>query len=144
VLSTLHMAVGIKIICSLCGAHIMLRDLLTQRAVAHPMPLGPTSIVFSFLISHRAEKNFGASWALWATFKLIKRVVKIFGFWRIFFLTKSQLLTPEMDSRAKTKCKTIKRYYFFSMKIKSFVPNFFGKTVKYHVPNKRPGSHVYG
>jgi hypothetical protein len=108
------------------------------------MPLGPTSIVFSFLISHRAEIFFGASWALWATFKLIKRVVKIFGFLADFFLPKSQLLTPEMDSRAKTKCKTIKQYFFFSMKIKSFVPNLFGKTVNYHVPNKRPGSHFYG
>jgi hypothetical protein len=44
----------------------------------HPMPLNPTSIVFSFLISHRAEIFFAASWALWATFKLIKRVIKIF------------------------------------------------------------------
>jgi hypothetical protein len=44
------------------------------------MPLKPTSIVFSFLISHRAKKKFGASWALWATFKLIKRVIKILNF----------------------------------------------------------------
>jgi hypothetical protein len=105
------------------------------------MPLGPTSIVFSFLISHRAEKKFGASWALWATFKLIKRVDNFFIFifyvfmflyyWGIFFLLKSQLLTPEMDSRAKTKYKIIMQYYFFSMKIKSFVPNFFWKTLFY-------------
>jgi hypothetical protein len=51
-----------------------------KRAAAHPMPLKRSSIVFSFLISHRAEKIFGASWALWATFKLIKRVVKNFEF----------------------------------------------------------------
>jgi hypothetical protein len=108
------------------------------------MPLKPTSIVFSFLISHRAEIFFGASWALWATFKLIKRVIKFFEFWKEFFLPKIQLFTPEMDSRAKTKYKTIRRSFFFSVKIKSFVPNFFGKTVKYHVPNKRPGSHFYG
>jgi hypothetical protein len=106
------------------------------------MPLKPTSIVFSFLISHQAEFFFGASWALWATFKLIKIVIKIFG-WN-FFLPKIQLFTPEMDSRAKTKYKTLRRSFFFSVKIKSFVPNFFGKTVKYHVPNKRPGSHFYG
>jgi hypothetical protein len=30
---------------------------------------------------------------------------------------------------------------FFSMKIKSFVPNYFWKTAKYHVPNKRLGSY---
>jgi hypothetical protein len=75
------------------------------------MPLGPTSIVFSFLISHRAKKKFGASCSPGA-----------FCFLADFFWPKSQLLTPEMDSRAKTKCKTIKRYFFFSMKIKSFVP----------------------
>jgi hypothetical protein len=46
-----------------------------ERAGAHPMPLNPTSIVFSFLKSHRAKKKFGASWALWATFKLIKRAI---------------------------------------------------------------------
>jgi hypothetical protein len=29
------------------------------------------------------------------------------------------------------------------VKIKSFVPNFLGKTVKYHVPNKRLRSHFF-
>jgi hypothetical protein len=77
----------------------------TERAAAHPMPLKPTSIVFSFLISHRAEIFFGASWALWATFKLIKRVDKILEkkgssvFGRNFFLPKNQLFTLEMDFR---------------------------------------------
>jgi hypothetical protein len=45
-----------------------------------------------------------------------------------FFFAKSQHLTPEMDSRAKTKYKIIMQYYFFSIKIKSFVSNFFWKT----------------
>jgi hypothetical protein len=48
-----------------------------------------------------------------------------------------------MDSRAKTKLKKNKANFFFSVKIKSFVPNFFWKTAKYHVPNKRPGSHCF-
>jgi hypothetical protein len=60
--------------------HPHLRFFCVPRAAAHPMPLGPTSIVFSFLISHCAEIFFGASWALWETFKLIKRVVIFFGF----------------------------------------------------------------
>jgi hypothetical protein len=29
------------------------------------------------------------------------------------------------------------------VKIKSFVPIFFWKTAKYHVPNKRPGSYCF-
>jgi hypothetical protein len=61
-----------------------------------------------------------------------------------FFLSKNQLLTPEMDSMAKTKYKNNKAIFFFRVKIKSFVTNFFGKTVKYHVTNKRPGSHFDG
>jgi hypothetical protein len=56
-------------------------------------------------------------------------------------LPKSQLLTPEIDSMAKTKYKIIMQYFFFSMKIKSFVSNFFWKTAKYHISNKRPGSY---
>jgi hypothetical protein len=84
------------------------------------------------------------TWALWATFKLIKRGLNSSVFWAEFFLSKNQLLTPEMDFMAKTKDKNNKAIFFFSVKIKSFVSNFFGKTVKYHVSNKRPGSHFYG
>jgi hypothetical protein len=46
--------------------------------VKHCLPLKPTSIVFTFLISNRPEIFFGASWALWATLKLIKRVFNFF------------------------------------------------------------------
>jgi hypothetical protein len=67
------------------------------RAGAHPMSLNPTSIVFSFLISNRAEIFFGASWALRATFKLIKRVIKIFEvfcFWAAIFFGENSTFYP--------------------------------------------------
>jgi hypothetical protein len=64
-------------------------------------------------------------------------------FGRIFFWPKSQLLTLEMDSKAKTKYKRIMQYFFLVWKIKSFVPIVLGKTVKYHVPNKRLPSDFF-
>jgi hypothetical protein len=70
-----------------------------------------------FPISDWAQIIFGDPSQQWATLiRMEKKLVKIekktflqsvFG--RNFFLPKNQLFTPEMDSWAKTKYKTIKR-----------------------------------
>jgi hypothetical protein len=44
---------------------------------------------------------------------------------------------------AKLSKKRIKWNFFFTVKIKSFLPNFFWKTPKYHVPNKPPFFFVF-
>jgi hypothetical protein len=64
-------------------------------------PLRKPWIIFAFPIRKSSKIFCGASWAPRATFKQIKKGGYFFG--RNFFLSKSQFLTPEMDSRAKTK-----------------------------------------
>jgi hypothetical protein len=72
-----------------------------KRAPAHRGPLGLPWSIFAFPISESSKFFCGVSWAPRATFKLIKMGGIFFG--RNFFLSKSQFLTTEMDSRAKTK-----------------------------------------
>jgi hypothetical protein len=43
----------------------------------------------------------------------------------------------------KLSKKRIKWNFIFTVKIKSFVPNYFWRTAKYHVPNKRLGFLIF-
>jgi hypothetical protein len=84
---------------SKCQIVIQLSKL--ERAPPHRGPLRKPWIIFAFPISESSKFFCGASWAPRASFKLIKKGGNFFIFEKkIFFLSKSQLLTPEMDSRA--------------------------------------------
>jgi hypothetical protein len=62
---------------------------------------------------------------------------------QIFFkfsnFSKIQLLTPEMDSRPKTKLKMLNNFIFFGTKIKSFLPLCYYIMVSIKLSNKRFG-----
>jgi hypothetical protein len=79
-----------------------------ERAPAHRGPLRKPWSILAFPISESSNFFCGASWAPRATFKHIKKGGSFFFFFessyfgRIFFLSKNQFLTPEMDLRAKT------------------------------------------
>jgi hypothetical protein len=65
---------------------------------------------------------------------------KLYSGWfdqKVDFWPQKWTLGPKLSK------KRIKWNYFFTLKIKSFVPNVFWKTAKYHVPNKQLGSLIF-
>jgi hypothetical protein len=85
------------------------------------------------------KKSFLPQWILFGDIKCISGQI----FFEFSTFPKIQLLTPEMDSRPKTKPKMLNIFIFFGTKIKSFVPNFFWKIAKTQFSNKLPGSYCF-
>jgi hypothetical protein len=81
--------------------------------------------------------------------KLFSRVkydnLTVFGrkFYSGWFDQKVDFWPRKWTLGPKQSKKRTKWNFFFTLKIKSFVPNFFWKTAKYHVPNKPPGSRIF-
>jgi hypothetical protein len=96
-----------------------------------------TLMFMKIKLVNNEKNNFSPEWNMIIWQFLTDNCIQGFFCQKINFWPRKWTLWPKLSTKTK------KQYFFFRVIINSFVPNFFGKTVKYHVPNKRLHSHFF-